>query len=409
MINAIEVKNLGKRYTLSHDKEALVRYILPGLKVKTKEEFWALRDINVEVGEGGCLGVVGKNGAGKSTFLSILAGITFPTLGLVKSSGKIATILNLDGGFNPELTGEENIYLSASIFGLMPKEIKDKFRAIVDFAEIGNFIDAPLKTYSSGMCMRLGFAVAVHADFDILLIDEVLTVGDLGFQEKCLKKLVDFRKAGKALVLISQATPLIEELCDSVIVLEKGRINFRGNPQEALSRYRNASSFSSAAPDGQKTDEHVKDTRFYWGTKSGKGGISIERVRFFGPGGKKVLFFETGDTFKARVEFIVHKAVTDPHFGIAIFKEDGTYCYGPNTRFDNINFPILNPGRGSFDFDCDEFNLLPGKYRISVAIWEKDEQFAYDYHNACYEIEVVSGRKDHGIVYLKHKWNFKLP
>ena len=239
MTKTIEIKKLGKKYSIFHEKGALVRDIpLWFLGIKKYEELWALQDIDLEVNAGECLGVIGGNGAGKSTLLNILSGITFPTQGAVKLNGKISAILSLGAGFHPELTGEENIYLNASILGLGLAEIKERFKEIVEFSELKDFIDAPLRTYSTGMYMRLGFSVAIHTDFDILLIDEILSVGDIGFQEKCLNKLKDFHHIGKTIIIVSQSLELLKILCNKVALLNRGKIDFIGEPSDAIKRYK---------------------------------------------------------------------------------------------------------------------------------------------------------------------------
>lgn len=423
MTEAIVTKNLGKKYIISHEKEAMVRHILPGfLKIKNYEAFWALQDINLKINKGECLGIIGRNGAGKSTLLNILAGVTFPTLGLVKINGKISAILSLGAGFHPELTGEENIYLNASILGLRLKEIKERFKEIIEFSGLNNFIDAPLKTYSAGMYMRLGFSIAAHIDFDILLIDEILSVGDISFQEKCLNKLKEFRRLGKTLIMVSQSPFLLQELTDRIILLEKGNLRLQGMPKEVNAyyeemmavkeaKYTQAVDTNSPVPIGNlpnaESEKKKEDPKSGWGTKRGTGDVRIKRVRFLNPRGKEEFIFETGSRLKVWVDFTVLNEVKDPHFGIAIFKDDGTYCYGPNTRFDGIKIPRLKKGEGWFSLEYRELNLLPGNYKVSVAIWEKDEKFAYDYHYAYYKFEVVSDKEGHGVLYLDHKWKWR--
>lgn len=427
MMKAIETINLGKKYIVSHEKEALIRHILPRfLSIKSQEEFWALKDINLEINKGECLGVIGRNGAGKSTLLNILAGITFPTEGKVLVDGRVSAILSLGAGFHPELTGEENVYLNASILGLRVKNIKKRFQEIVEFSEIGHFIDAPLQTYSAGMYMRLGFSIAIHIDFDVLLIDEALSVGDISFQEKCIYKLKEFHKKGATLVIVSQSLDLLKELCDKVVLLERGRVEFIKEPREAIAQYQEMMSIkeekdvqivsrlppkpvfvrSSSNSDSEAKVESIKSN---WGTRAGTGDIEIKRVRLLDSRGKEESVFETSQRLKVWVDFFVHSEIADPHFGIAIFRDDGTYCYGPNTRFDGIKIPKLKKGGGWFSIEYRELNLLPGSYNISVAIWEKEERFAYDYHYAFYSFKVCSSKKDHGVVYLRHKWLWKLP
>ncbi|MFH1202030.1 MAG: ABC transporter ATP-binding protein [Candidatus Omnitrophota bacterium] len=421
---AVKFIGIGKKYVILHEKEAIVRHILPRfLKVKSFEEFWALKDLSLDIERGETLGIMGSNGAGKTTLLNIISGITTPTEGRIFVNGKVSALLSLGAGFHPELTGEENIYINGSILGLRMREIKRRFKDIVEFSELGDFINVPLMTYSSGMYMRLGFAIAINVDFDILLIDEMLTVGDLSFQNKCLERLTDFRKSGKTLILVSQSLELLKRLCDKVVLLEKGRVLEEGLPEEVIgfyqdrmskktepvfvqSRVRKPADTVVVSNFGQKTNLAPKEG---WGAKIGTKEAEILEVKLLNTRNEETDIFKTGERAKIVVRYTAHRIIEDPHFGVAIFKEDGTYCYGPNTRFDGIKIDKLKPGNGSFSIEYKGLNLLPGKYRLSIAIWQKDERFAYDYHNGYYNFEVISDRPDHGILYLEHSWRINLP
>jgi len=424
MMFAVKLENVSKKYIVSHEKEALVRHILPHfLRIKTYEELEALKDINLFVPYGETLGILGRNGAGKTTLLNIISKVTFPSQGKVFVNGRVSCMVGLGAGFHPELTGEENIYINGVMLGLKIKEIKERFKEIVDFAELGNFINAPLQTYSQGMYMRLGFAIAINVNFDILLIDEILTVGDLYFQNKCINKIKELKQKQKTIIMVSQSPSILNELCDRVILLDKGRIIKEGLPQKVGELYhemmvvgeqavflesKESESISSNFP--QK--EYFKNWRVSsdsWGTISGTKEIEITEVRILNSEGKKENIFKTGEKMLVKVDFFVHKEIENPHFGVAVFREDGTYVYGPNTRFDGFTFEKLKKGKGEFSIEYKNLNLLPGKYRISVAIWPEDESFAYDYHEAYYKFEVISDKKDHGMFYLEHKWNWRLP
>ena len=235
---AIEINNIKKSYFIHHERKMLVKDIIFGfLKKKKLEEFVALKDISFEVKQGESVGVIGDNGAGKTTILKLLSGVTVPTRGTVKVNGRVAGLLELGAGFHPDLTGRENIYLNGSILGLSKKEIDEKFDAIVDYSGIEEFIDIPLKNYSSGMFVRLGFAVAVHVDPDILLIDEVLAVGDQSFQGKCLRTIEKFQNQGKTLIFVSHDLNIVRHICDRVILLDRGEIVAEGEAEKIISRY----------------------------------------------------------------------------------------------------------------------------------------------------------------------------
>lgn len=234
----IRLENVGKKFILPHQGDGIVGNIFPKLSSqKTTEEFWALRDINMEIDEGRVIGIIGRNGAGKSTLLNIIAGICVPSEGKIEINGKVSSLLTLGAGFQDELSGKENIYLNASILGMRKEEIKRKFRQIVDFSELDGFLDVPIQTYSQGMRMRLGFSVAIHIDFDILAIDEIISVGDVSFQKKCYEKIIDFKRQGKTMVITTQSLDIIERICDEVFLLENGKLEMQGEPEFAIGRY----------------------------------------------------------------------------------------------------------------------------------------------------------------------------
>jgi len=249
---AIRLRGVSKRFWISHEKPALARRLLPGLLgPRQVREHWALRDITLELDSGTSLGVMGPNGSGKTTLLSLMAGITQPTTGAVSVRGRVATLLSLGGGFHPELTGRENLFLNGAVLGLGMREMRRKFDAIVAFSELDAFMDAPLYTYSAGMQLRLGFAIAIHTDADVLLIDEMLAVGDLAFQQRCLTQLQRFRQQGRLLVVVSQTMELHEQLCDRVVLLEGGRLIADGAPQTVVACYRQLSQEHNASLSGR--------------------------------------------------------------------------------------------------------------------------------------------------------------
>lgn len=435
----IKLENICKKYIISHEKEALVRNMLPNfLRIKNYQEFWGLRDINLELDSNRSLGIIGRNGSGKTTLLNIISGITTSTKGRVTVEGRVSTLLTLGAGFHPELTGEENIFLNGTILGMTIRQIRSRLNKIVDFCELKDFIDAPLRTYSAGMQMRLGFAVAVNTDFDILLIDEIFSVGDIAFQRKCLEKMKEIRNQGKAIILVSQSLDLIREFCDEAILMDGGRILKRGASVDLVNKYQDIMGIKSEDAklykEPKEEDKNYKDVDIplkfeehnynnttdrpsifinlgerAQGSKEGTKEAQITRVRFLDSKGIEKSIFETGEKMRVVVDYIVNKEIFDPHFGIAIFQDSGIYCFGPNTRFDGIKIEKLKIGKGQFSIEYKSLNLLPGKYLVSTVIWEKDEKFAYDNHYAYYHFEVVSNKKDHGVCFLEHKWRIGLP
>lgn len=443
----IKLENICKKYIISHEKRALVRSIFPNLRISNYQEFWALRDINLELNSNRSLGVIGRNASGKTTLLNIISRITAPTKGKVTIKGKVSTLLTLGAGFHPELTGEENIYLNGTILGMTIDKIHNRLKKIIDFCELSDFIDAPLRTYSVGMQMRLGFAIAINTDFDILLIDEIFSVGDIAFQRKCLEKMKEIRSQGKTIILVSQSLDLIREFCDEAILMDNGRIINRGTSVDLVSKYQEMMGVKSKDTEvaketkiqnecnGEKSHREIDSPikfsakfedhsynngtvrppaiinlgQYEQGLKTGTQDAQITKVRFLDSKGIEKSIFETGEKMRIVVDYMVNKEIFDPHFGIAIFQDKGIYCFGPNTRFDGIKIEKLKIGKGQFLIEYKSLNLLPGKYLVSVVIWEKDEKFAYDEHYAYYSFEVVTSKKDHGVCFLEHKWRLNLP
>lgn len=238
-MKAIKLENVGKRFILTHQRDRMIKGFFSSVSgQRLAAEFWALRDINMEVQKGKVVGVIGRNGAGKSTLHKILAGTSSPTSGKVEVRGRVSCLLTLGAGFQEQLSGKENIYLNGSILGMNRDEVNRKYRSIVEFSELDGFLDSPLQTYSQGMKMRLGFSVATSVDFDIILIDETISVGDGGFQRKCFDKMADFTRQGKTMIISLHSLDYIERICDEVYLLEAGRLIASGNPVEVVNRYR---------------------------------------------------------------------------------------------------------------------------------------------------------------------------
>lgn len=384
LTKAIELISVSKKYLLLAQEKN---------KKAEAQDFWALKDISLDVFCGQILGIVGRNGAGKTTLLNIISGVFEPTQGKVISSGRVLGLFNLGIGFQDEFTGRENIFLNGTILGASRKELSDKLNSIIEFSELDTFIDMPLGTYSQGMRLRLGFSVIANLDFDTLVIDEVLAVGDVLFQNKCFQRLIDFRRQGRTLVITTQSLDLIERFCDNIALLEHGKLLFYGNTLEGINKYKavlNADKFFSGHT--LKRGVLVENTKKWaddvsaWGQELGAKEVCIESAVFLNKFGMKCEDIKSGDPLKIKVKFYVKEKVKDPHFGVAIFRNDGVYCYGPNTGFDNYKIPELKPGRGWFTLDFKTILLAPGEYRVSLAIWDKNEALAFDYRNGCYKL-----------------------
>ncbi len=402
-VKALELISVGKKYTLAAGQIS---------KKAVGEDFWALKNVSLNVFPGKILGVLGRNGAGKTTLLNIISGVFSPTEGKVISQGRVLGLFNLGVGFQDEFTGRENIFLNGAVLGASRKELNDKLSKIIEFSELGAFIDMPLGTYSQGMRLRLAFSIIANLDFDTLVMDEVLAVGDALFQSKCFQRLMDFKRAGKTLVITTQSMDLIERLCDKAVLLDHGRLLFYGDTPEGINKYRallNTEKFFVGLL--KKNMDLVENTKKWvddiseWGKEFGTKEVLIESVEFINKWGLKCEKVKSGEPLKIKVRFKVKNAVKDPHFGIAIFRKDGVYCYGPNTAFDSHTISELKPGQGYFILDCHKLLLAPGEYRISVAVWDKNETLAYDYQAGFHKLTVVGyGGNENGLLNIPFKF-----
>lgn len=400
----IELNSVGKQYQVN---------LARNYAKADFNEFWALDDITLDILRGQVFGIIGRNGAGKTTLLNILAKVLNPTKGEVSIKGKVLGLFNLGTGFQDELTGRENIFLNGAILGACRKDIEDKLEAIINFSELGDFINMPLGSYSQGMRLRLGFSIVVNLDFDILVIDEILAVGDNLFQQKCFQALMDFKRAGKTIVITTQSLDLIQRLCDKVTLLDHGKLLFYGSADETITQYRallNTEKFFVGPP--QKSIELVKSTKRWadntseWGQKLGAKEIMINSVEFINQSGRTGSMIKSQEGLKIKIGFTAKNMVKEPHFGVAIFRGDGVYCYGPNTVFDGLIISEIKPGKGYFILNYKKILLAPGAYRLSVAIWDKHETVAFDHHYGCYNL-IVEGTNNNGALLNMPFYNSK--
>jgi len=356
---AVSVRGVSKRFTLLHQggnglKDRLVGLV--GGRRDRRETFWALRDVDVDVARGETLGLIGHNGCGKSTLLQIIAGILDPDGGSVTTRGRITSLLELGAGFSPDLSGRDNIFLNASLHGVPSAVIRAKFDDIVAFAELGRFIDTPVRNYSSGMYMRLGFSVAAHLDPEIVLVDEALAVGDEAFQRKCLRKIQQFQAEGVTVIIVSHDLLLVERLCTRACLLQGGELVAVGPAADVISRYHQI-----AASSGEVAGE------YRWGSRE----VEIPLVRLLGATDQPITSLHTGETLTIAFAYRAATRVPRPVFGLAVYHEDGTHLTGPNTRTAGLVIPEVE-GDGEVRYTIERLPLLPGRYVVSVS--------AYDYH-----------------------------
>lgn len=416
-MNAIEIENvtkLYKRFAHKRQFQTLKSAMLRGnffASLAPREVFSALKDVNCTLPQGQMLGIIGSNGSGKSTLLKLIAGISKPTYGRIKTNGKISALIELGAGFHPEISGRENIFINGIMLGLSRKQISDRFDEIVRFAELEDFIDAPVKTYSSGMFMRLGFAVAVNVDPDILLIDEVLAVGDEAFAHKCLDKIADFKKRRKTMVLVTHSLAMVEKLCDSALWLKKGQMMKLGDPRMVCGSYLmdvEAKEEKEMQQEHEKLTEHLQtletsDTEVKQ-TRWGGGEIQITKVQLLDEHEQEKYIYTLGEPMQIKLFTRTRQRVNDFVFGIGIYNSEGICCYGTNTHIEEYE-PVECNGVGEVTFAITNLNLLEGTYFLDVAVHRRDE-YPYDYHRHLYTFKVRSRNKDVGIFRPEHHWEF---
>ena len=425
-INAIALANVTKiyrRYSGSQFatlKSALLQRSLMR-DLQPSETFPALTDVSFTVPKGSTYGVIGRNGSGKSTALKLVAGITKPTGGVVRVDGRISALIELGAGFHPEISGRENVFINGIMLGLTKRQIQERFDEIVEFAELREFIDAPVKTYSSGMYMRLGFAVAIHVDPDVLLVDEVLAVGDEGFTHKCLDKFSEFRRRGKTILLVTHSLNLVERFCDEALWLDAGRAQTHGDPKRVVGAYltaveqgeeqlmaeTTAKAVESAAPPGADvaqpqdlTTNMFQATEGRWGSRE----IEITDVVLRDAAGQPSHVFHSGEPLSIVLRLRAKQPTDDVVFGIGVFNAEGVCCYGTNTFIEEMNPAALN-GDAEATFAIDALDLVEGTYKLDVAVHKRDG-YPYDYHRLLYTFRVKSRTHDVGIYRPRHKWTF---
>ncbi|HVD94109.1 MAG TPA: ABC transporter ATP-binding protein [Vicinamibacterales bacterium] len=439
MTSAIEVSRVSKIYRrFSHRKQfatlksaLLSRSLIKNLR--PDETFTALNDVSLRVPRGTTLGVIGRNGSGKSTLLKLVAGITKPSSGTVTVDGRISALIELGAGFHPEISGRENVFINGIMLGLTRREVTQRFDEIVEFAEMKEFIDAPVKTYSSGMYMRLGFAVAIHVDPDVLLVDEVLAVGDEGFTHKCLDKFGEFKRRGKTILLVTHSLGMVERFCDEALWLDAGRIKGSGDPKRIVGAYitdveqreekelaatdakaRQSASAAIVSPDEPASAvlpdtpmetatgpaDMFRATEGRWGSRE----IEITDVALLGPDGQPAHIFQSGEPLDLRIRMRAPLPIDDFVVGVGVFNAEGICCYGTNTYIEELT-PEWLVGDAQAIFSIESLDLVEGTYKMDVAIHKMDG-YPYDYHRLLYTFRVKSRTKDVGIYRPRHGWRF---
>ncbi len=388
----IEVRGVSKRFTLQQQRgettiKALVVDALRGHG--RRRDFWALRDVSLDVQAGDTVGIIGANGAGKSTLLSLISQTSQPTSGTITTRGKISSLLELGAGFHPDLTGRENVFLYGAIMGLSRQQMEERFDKIVAFSELADWIDEPVKHYSSGMYVRLAFSVAVEVDPDILIIDEVLAVGDASFQRKCIARIEAFKKAGKTLLVVSHDLNTIHTISDQLILMQKGAILAAGDPDAVVAEYQWLSRESDCTAETKE-----------WGT----GDVQIKAARFLDADGHETAELVSGQPLRICIDYEAARRIEEPVFGFAIQTTSGLLVYGNNTQIEEFAIPFVE-GKGTLTLDFSSLDLLTGAYLFSFSVHSQDHQTNYHRLDNAAPVTVRSERRYEGVCHMSVQWS----
>jgi ABC-2 type transport system ATP-binding protein/lipopolysaccharide transport system ATP-binding protein len=410
-MNAVVAKNLSKLYKkFAHRhkfltlKSALINRTLFS-ELTAAEKFEALSDISFTIPQGKTVSIIGENGSGKSTLLKLLSGISRPTSGTIETKGRISALIELGAGFHPEISGRENIFINGIILGLTRKRIQELYDEIVRFAELEEFIDNPVKSYSSGMYMRLGFSIAINVEPDILLVDEVLSVGDASFVPKCLDKINEFRRKGKTIIFVSHDLSTVERISDEVIWLKHGKIEMQGHAKRVVDAYleyvgkKDEVKAEILHEEQEKVAEEEPEKR--WGSQE----VVIQNVKMIDGEGKEKYIYDPEEPLT--LQFDVESKGKDQDdfvFGVGIFNSEGISCYGTNTHIDRFAAKRLH-GRGQVRLAIPALHLINGTYYLNVAAHKRDG-YPFDYHHFLYTFRVGSCHRDVGILRIPHQWSF---
>jgi lipopolysaccharide transport system ATP-binding protein len=404
-MSVIEIEHLYKSFRIPHEKRSTLFESMTGVfKPASYETFNALNDINFSVEEGEAIGIIGENGSGKSTLLKIIAHILNPTDGNVKINKKVTPFLELGVGFHPEMTAVENIKTYGTIMGMSKRNLKSRTDDILEFAGLEKFRDAKLKNFSSGMQVRLAFSTAIQTDPEILLMDEVLAVGDMEFQHKCLDVLNNYRKEGVTIVFVSHDLSSVRRFCDRTLLLHKGEQVAIGETGDVIDKYvysggEISPDVNEIEKDSSQTDDDSNES-VRWGNKK----VEITGVKFYDKFGNGSTRFNSFDSMKIRILYKSHQKILDPVFGIALYSENGEYLFGTNTELKKLFINYVE-GEGYIDLDVDRIPMLMGKFLLTVAIHAHDQK-PYDWHDKQYSFDVIPSGRDAGLFEIPCQWNY---
>ena len=382
---AVKFDDVSKRYRLRG----------PAGRERWQEDFWAVREVSFEVAQGETLGIIGHNGAGKSTILKLLSRITAPSKGTITLNGRLAALIEVGSGFHPELTGRENIFLSGSVLGMRRAEIAAKLDRIIDFSGVGPFIDEPVKRYSSGMFVRLGFSVAAHLEPDILLVDEVLAVGDAAFQVQCYERIAELRRNGTTLLFISHDLSSVDRLCDHVCLMHRGRLVGAGSAAEVIGQYQQL-----------VTDSFAADTADAAPAAAAAGAARVLDVTFVSEDGAEALGTCTGAALRSLVDIEVEAPVQDAVIEVFYYSRDGRTLHCQQSTAVTDETVSLVPGRRRLEFMTDTCGLQPGIYAVGASIRDRHGSGAIDWWYGTRLLYVEPGKSVRGYFYAPHGWRW---
>lgn len=397
---AIKVENVSKTFKIPHEKVSSLRGAAVSLFSKNRgyEEFKALDDVSFEVKKGEFFGIIGRNGSGKSTLLKILAGIYQPDKGKVEINGRISPFLELGIGFNPELSGRDNVYLNATVLGLTKKEIDEKFDSIVKFSELERFIDQKLKNYSSGMQVRLAFSVSIHANREILLMDEVLAVGDNNFQAKCLKEFHKYREIGRTVVIVTHDISIIQRYCDRAMLIRNGNIKEIGKAEDVTNKY----VFNNISDEEKRISNERKNDQFNGANLKKR--AKITKVEFLDKDGNMKNIFMTNETIIVKIFFETDIDLDEINFGVGLHSTTGVFVFGYNTQMDNYS---VGKNTNNLTLHLKDIPLLNGEYFVNVTMYGEFPENVYDLKTKCGSFQMFSLEKFNsyaGLLSVEHEW-----
>lgn len=407
--NAIEVRNLKKIFKIYPDKSNSIKEKILFFKRNKYEVNQVLDGVSFDIKKGEAVGLIGKNGCGKSTTLKLLNRIMYPTSGTIRVNGRVSSLIELGAGFHPDMSGRENIYTNASIFGLTKKQIDEKLDDIIEFSELGEAVDNPVRTYSSGMYMRLAFSVAINVEADVLLIDEILAVGDVSFQKKCFEKLREIKYSGTTIVIVSHSLQQIEQICDKSIWIEKGHIRQIGSPKEIHLKYLKEmeEERQRLIHEAQKNKENdIEDRDSFCGKKvirSGSGEVYFTNVTLKDKEEKLQNVYKSHDFMQVQYDFVNKSDIEEAVFSVRIYKDDNTHCYGTTSDIE-CNDMIKIKGKNKFIVDFDDLCLLDGNYMIDVDVKDKTGDIVYDSIHDTIRFDVINEDGRTGVCAIRTSW-----